>query len=365
MAGIRRILMNNKQRVLNSINHVEVDRTPMMYRALPEVHSRLLKHFKLQDDIYKNWQDLMESMGFDLFSGGNGIGKFTKFKPSYTGPLKINPIDNNFFFTFGIDSYFDEKANSINYYTNKEFAKLTSIDEMKKYSFPDPDDFDYNWYNPPVGIKDRHFLGTGTLNSIFIIALYLRGAEQLMIELLANKKLAKYYINRIGEFVFEFTKKIFEKNHMLLEFYALWDDMAMQQGLMISYNSFKEFFSPWYEKIFRLAKEYDLITYFHICGNANEIISDLIDIGVDILDPVQVSARGMQLDKLRRKFGQNICFHGGVDVQNLLPLKKPEDVRQYIEWAKNLFGNRGGIILGPSHDITTDTPLENILAIYN
>ena len=199
----------------------------------------LLRHFNLEDDITRNWQNLMANMGFDLFSGGNGIGKFTKFKPSYTGPLKTNPIDGNLFFTFGIDSYFDEKANSINYYTNEQFAKLSGIDEMQKYSFPDPDDFDYNWEDPPVDLNQRHFLGTGTLNSIFMIALYLRGAERLMIELLTDKKLAKFYIDRIGEFVLEFTKRTFEKNKNILEFYALWDDMAMQQGLMISYNAYR------------------------------------------------------------------------------------------------------------------------------
>ena len=344
---------------------MEVDRIPLMYRALPEIHSRLLEHFKLQDDISKSWQELMDRMGFDLFSGGNGIGKFTKFKPSYTGPLKINTIDGNFFFTFGIDSYFDEKANSVNYLTNKEFANLSSAEDMAKYSFPDPDDFDFKWYDPPVELNDRHFLGTGTLNSIFMIALFLRGIEQLMIEMLTSKKLAKYYIDRIGEFVLEFTKRTFEKNQGILEFYALWDDMAMQQGLMISYDNYKEFFLPWHKKIFALAKDHDLITYFHICGNANEIIPDLIDIGVDILDPVQTSATDMQLDKLRKKYGHNICFHGGIDVQNLLPMQKPEDIRKYIKWAKALFKNKGGIILGPSHDITVDTPLENILAVYS
>jgi uroporphyrinogen decarboxylase len=198
-----------------------------------------------------------------------------------------------------------------------------------------------------------------------MIALYLRGAEQLMIELLTDKKMAKFYIDRIGGFVFEFTKRTIQENHNILEFYALWDDMAMQQGLMIPYSIYKEFFLPWHKKIFALAKDYNLITYFHICGNADEIIPDLVEMGVDILDPVQTSAKDMQLDKLRKKYGSNICFHGGVDVQNLLPLKKPEDIQKYIKWARDLFRNEGGLILGPSHDITVDTPLENILAIYN
>jgi uroporphyrinogen decarboxylase len=138
----------------------------------------------------------------------------------------------------------------------------------------------------------------------------------------------------------------------------------MQNALMIPHSIFREYFAPWYKKIFGLAKKYGLITYFHVCGNANEIIPDLIDMGVDILDPVQTSAKDMQLEKLQRKFGRDICFHGGIDVQNLIPFGKPADIKDYISRAQHLFSGNGGLILGPSHDITVDSPMENILEIY-
>jgi uroporphyrinogen decarboxylase len=336
-----------------------------MYRALPEVHKKILLHYGLKKDIEDCWTDLMDLMGFDLFSGGNGIGKFTKFKPVYKGPVITRSADPNLFYTFGIDSFFDSRSGSRNYIVNGDFAKTDSPGRIKAYRFPEIDDFEYRWKNPPLELKDRHFLGAGTLNSLFMIALYLRGPQQFMIELITDKRLASSYINRIGEFILEFTARTFEKNKGCLEFYALWDDLAMQQGLMIPYSAFREFFLPWYKKIFALAKKYDLITYFHICGNANEVISDLIDIGVDILDPVQTSARDMKLDLLKRKYGRDICFHGGIDVQNLLPFGSPQDIRSYIKWVLGLFGNNGGIIIGPAHDITADTPVENILAIYD
>ena len=357
--------MNRKDRVLNSIMHKGIDRVPLMYRALPDINTKLLKYFHLDPDINKSWQKLMEVMGFDLFSGGNGIGKFTKFKPSYLGKLNQNPLDTNLFYTFGIKSYYDEISNSINYKVNKDFAKLSTISEVSKYCFPSPLDFDYEWINPPLHLKDICFLGVGTLNSIFMIALYLRGVEQLMLELLTNKKLAKYYIDRIGEFVLEFSKRTFQNTKDYIEFFAVWDDLAMQNGLMIPYYSFKEFFYPWYKKIFTLAREYNLITYFHICGSAIEIIPDLIDIGVEILDPVQVSAKYMQLDLLKKKYGRNICYHGGIDVQNMLPFKKAKEIKDYIKRVVDIFGTSGGIILGPSHEIMVDTPIENILAIYS
>ena len=357
-------ISESKKRVINAIKHKSVDRLPFMYRAQPEINSKLLKYFELDPDINESWQKLMEIMGFDLFSGGSGIGKFTKFKPVYKGRSKANPMDGNQFYAWGIDSYFDENADSINYLTNKDFANLRTIDDMKKYGFPSPDDFDFKYDNTYSDLKSNHFIGTGTLNSIFMIALYLRGPEKLFMELMSEKKLAGYYIDTIGQFVFDYAEETLKSAGKELEFYALWDDLAMQSNLMIPYESFKEFFYPWYKKIFALAKSHELITYFHVCGNANEIIPDLIEIGVDILDPVQTSARDMQLDKLKKNYGKDICFHGGIDVQELLPLKSPKEITEYLSWVLELFGSEGGLILGPSHSITNDTPLENILSVY-
>jgi uroporphyrinogen decarboxylase len=87
--------------------------------------------------------------------------------------------------------------------------------------------------------------------------------------------------------------------------------------------------------------------------------------GVDLLDPVQTSAKNMELSYLKKNFGKDICFHGGLDVQGLLPLKRPSEIKKELNRIKKIFGSDGGIILGPSHYITVDTPTENILSIYN
>jgi len=125
-----------------------------------------------------------------------------------------------------------------------------------------------------------------------------------------------------------------------------------------------EFFYPWYKKLFSDAKGYGLITFFHICGNANEIIGDLIDIGVDVLDPVQTSARNMDLAHLKREFGKKISFHGGIDVQGFLQNASTKDIAEYVKKAEAMFMDTGGLILGPSHEIGPDIPTKNILAVY-
>jgi uroporphyrinogen decarboxylase len=86
--------------------------------------------------------------------------------------------------------------------------------------------------------------------------------------------------------------------------------------------------------------------------------------GVDILDPVQTSAKNMELSSLKKQYGKDLCFHGGLDIQRFLPYATPEEVREKVKNIKDLFEGQGGLILGPSHYITNDTPIENILAIY-
>ena len=86
--------------------------------------------------------------------------------------------------------------------------------------------------------------------------------------------------------------------------------------------------------------------------------------GVDILDPVQTSAKNMEISNLKKLFGKDMCFHGGLDVQKFLPFVTPNEVRSEVKRIKELFDGEGGIVLGPSHYITADTPIENILAIY-
>jgi uroporphyrinogen decarboxylase len=103
---------------------------------------------------------------------------------------------------------------------------------------------------------------------------------------------------------------------------------------------------------------------FHSCGAVREVIPDLIACGVDILNPLQPAAKGMEPGGLKRDFGKSIAFHGGIDIQFLLPLKSPREVAAETERVGRILCRDGGWVLSPSHNIQMDTPTENILAMY-
>ena len=202
------------------------------------------------------------------------------------------------------------------------------------------------------------------MNSLYMTSIFIRGINKMLIDLISNKKYSEILIGNIGEFMLEFCNKNLASIGNAIDLYGIWDDFATQDGLMISADIWRRFYKPWDKKIIEVAKKYNLYVSFHICGNCTDIIPDLIEMGVDILDPVQVSARNMEIDRLKKLFGRDICFHGGIDAQRLIPLGNPDDIQKEVKRVKELFDFEGGIILGPSHYITADTPVENIIAIY-
>jgi uroporphyrinogen decarboxylase len=354
----------SKDRVLKAIKLQEVDRIPMMYRAVPTIHQKLLNYFGF-DRIEKDWEKLKNTLGVDIFSSGSSLGEFTRYKPRYIGQKTSNSHDGNYFFVWGINGYYDQNNASMNYYRDYPLKNASTVEDIEKYDEPILDEFDFSSLEINEDLKNENFLCTGVTNSIFVLSWYIRGFENFLVDLVWNKKMAKTLVDKLGRFAFELNKKILQVIGRKIDSFSIWDDLAGQDGLLISKNQLEEFFLPWYKLFVQEAKKYDLIVLFHCCGSVHDLIPYLIDIGVDVLDPVQTSAREMDLETLKRRYGKNICLHGGIDVQYMLTQLSPFEIKEYVKNARRIYGNNGGIILGPSHRITHDTPLENALAIYN
>ncbi len=144
-----------------------------------------------------------------------------------------------------------------------------------------------------------------------------------------------------------------------------YDDMGNQQGLLCSPKAYLKFIKP-YEKqmIERIRKYTDAKIYRHSCGSVYEIIPDFIEMGIDILNPVQPLAKNMEPWRLKKEFGKYLTFCGGIDIQRLLPRGTPEEVKEGVRNTIRIYAPGGGYILGPSHNIEPDTSPENIVAMY-
>ena len=375
--------MNLKKLIMNAIEHNYIERVPTMYRADPSINKKLIDYFHL-NNIEDDWEELICKLGADNFSDGETLGSFTTYFPKYIGPDFDTIFEQNHFFIWGIKPVEVKvgETTDIVFHKNPPLYSLDDISDILNYSYPKLEWFDFSTYKITTDAiyqnldeqkeikakdlrkSDKFFLNTHLLNSIFMTSIFIRGIDKMMMDLVSNKKYAEVLIGNIGEFMLEFCKKNMVEIGRSMDLYSIWDDFATQDGLMISGEVWRKFYKPWYKKIIEVVKEYNLYVCFHVCGNCTDIIPDLIEMGVNILDPVQVSAKNMEIDRLKKIFGKDICFHGGIDAQKLIPLGRPDDIRKEVVRVKKLFGHEGGIILGPSHYITADTPLENVLAIY-
>lgn len=376
--------MNVKELLINTIEHKFVEKIPTMYRGDPGMNEKLINYFHL-NNIENDWEELIHKLGADNFSDGETLGAFTTYFPKYIGPDFNTILEQNHFFIWGIKPIEVEVSGTthIVFHRNPPLYSFDDVGDILNYNWPKLEWFDFSTYKlatdavhqslneqKEVKVRDlrksnKYFLNTYCMNSIFMTSIFIRGIDKMMMDLVSNKKYAEMLIGHIGDFMVEFCNKNLASIGKVIDLYGIWDDFATQEGLMISADTWRKFYKPWDKKIIEIAKKYNLYVCFHICGNCIDIIPDFIEMGVDILDPVQVSAKNMEIERLKKLFGNYISFHGGIDAQKLIPLSSPDDIRAEVSRVKNLFGNEGGIIIGPSHYITVDTPIENVLAIYN
>ena len=195
------------------------------------------------------------------------------------------------------------------------------------------------------------------LNSLF-------GMEETMVKMLTETKVFEAVLERVFLFIYDFVGEYLEIGGDGVDILCLADDFATQRGMMFSPELWRKHFKPGFARIFDLGKKHSKKVWFHSCGNILEVLPDLIDIGVDVWETVQLHTLPMDAKRLKREFGGEITFFGGINTQ-ALPFKKPEEVRAEVIGAIRTLGQNGGYICGPDHHIKPDVPPENVKALFD
>jgi uroporphyrinogen decarboxylase len=190
--------------------------------------------------------------------------------------------------------------------------------------------------------------------------------EQFFLDLLMNKKLAKALLEKVFDIQSVKMGKYLDEVGEYLDVVCVGDDLAGQSGPLISLDLYREMVKPYHRAYFELIKrKTPARLHLHSCGSIAYFLDNLIEIGVDVINPVQVSARDMAPEKLKQRFGDRICFWGGIDSQHLLPRGTPEEVACEVHRIISFLGTDGGYVLGAVHNIQPDVPPENIVAMYD
>jgi len=239
-----------------------------------------------------------------------------------------------------------------------------SREEILAYRFPDEHlEFLLSRMEPLLPLADEYFLGCDVSPNVFEMYWRLRGMEGAMMDMAGDPELAETMLGRCGQFAVRLSEAACQR--FPLDWLWTGDDVASQRSLMMSPNTWRQQIKPHLAAASAVGKAQGLPVAYHCCGALRPIIPDLIEIGLDVLNPIQCLCPGMEPLELKREFGQQLSFMGGVDTQELLPHGTAEDVRRATQrLIDGMTSDGGGFILAASHTIPPETPLENIFAMY-
>ncbi|NOX66629.1 MAG: methyltransferase [Chlorobi bacterium] len=194
----------------------------------------------------------------------------------------------------------------------------------------------------------------------------LRGYSNAMLDLVADPNFAEALIGKMTEVHLINLEKYLQAVSKYIQVIQMGDDLGMQSGPQISLDLYQAFIKPAHKKIYKYVKSNsDLFLFLHSCGSIYDFIPDLIDAGVDILNPVQFSASRMDSSQLKREFRDKITFWGGgVDTQNVLPFGTPEEVEKQVKEQIEKFAPGGGFVFAAVHNIQANIPTENIIKLF-
>jgi len=239
-----------------------------------------------------------------------------------------------------------------------------SKQEMLAYNFPyEKKEFLLGLMDPLLRSAGEYFIGCDVSPCVFEMYWRLRGLEEALIDVAMNPDLTREMFRRCADFALELSKDACAR--FPLDWLWTGDDVGGQASMVMSPKTWRDMIKPLLREIFAVGKAHGLPVAFHSCGSIRPIIPDLIDIGLDVLNPIQCTCPGMDPLELKREFGGELAFMGGVDTQGVLPHGSAEDVRRATaRLLDGMTADGGGYILAASHTIPPETPDENIFAMY-
>jgi uroporphyrinogen decarboxylase len=354
--------MDARERVALALEHKEPDRVPIDYWATDGVTARLLEHFG-----FSNREELLRHLDVD-FRYIEG--------PKYVGPEpEIHP-DGSVEDHWGVPRVRVEVGSAGQSTVYREVLDFPlrdakSIDEIRDYKkWPSPDWFDYACVAQQVAQaretgKVVIFMGD-RMNRCAQLkpAMYLRGVDQILMDVAIEPEIAEYLFSRVADFYKEYARRTLEAAGGGIDILMLGDDFGTQKGPFMSPAMWRQFLQPGFKQFVDLGHQFDCKVGHHSCGSIRPIIGDLMDSGLDILNPVQPDVHDMDRRELKRDFGAKLCFHGSISIQKTLPFGTPDDVRNEVRERFETLGPDGGFIFCTAHNIQADTPIENVLALF-
>jgi len=374
--------MTPRERVIVALNHEQPDRIPIDLGGFQTgIHKRayqdLIDYLDLEErppildpiqQLVIPSEEVLERFHVDFRYVGADAPE------GFDGSIKENVRDgqlwHDFKDEFGVVWSMPDEQGLYMDISHHPLADAT-IEDLDGYPFPDGGD-----PSRFAGVRKRaleirentpHALSSTICGVTYEICWYMRGLERWFMDMLENPAFCEALIDRTAQFWIAWLTSFLGEAGDLLDIVMIGDDLAGQYGPLFSPRFYRRVVRPRQQRVIDTIKRHTRAKiWYHTCGDCSEYIPDLIDMGIDILNPVQISTAGLDPRDLKEKYGNQVVFWGGgIDSQHVLPFATPDQVRQEVKKNVEIFKPGGGYVFNNVHNIQAGVPPENIVAMYS
>jgi uroporphyrinogen decarboxylase len=340
--------MTSKERVLRTLERRETDRVPFgTFGTSSENEERIRREIGAP-----TLEDMYRQVGLDIWNIWQPL--------VYVGESRHSGNETVDYWGIPDSVYRDGDSSQ-----RCPLAEVSSVDEVEAYPWPSIDDF------APVGLHemlDAHeefaIIG-GAWAPIFHNLTWLCGFETTLVNLVLQPEVSDALIRRITDFWVAYVRKSLDSGRGRIDIVENCNDFGSQRGPILSPELFRRFFRPALQRLYDAIRQGGAHVMQHSCGAITPLIPDLLEMGVEILNPIQVSAEGMEPESLATAYGGRVVFYGGIDTQHVLPEGPEERIRAETRRVLNTLGKSGGLILSGSQGLEADIPVRHVLAMFD
>jgi uroporphyrinogen decarboxylase len=342
------------ERVDLAINRKQPDRTPVDFWAVNETLEKLMSELHLD-----NVEQVLQLLGVDC----------RIVSPRYVGPEREVLADGTFYNVFG--SHRKRVVNEFSTYeeyASFPLAEMETAAQVESYSrWPDISFWD--WTSLPGIInnlnKDVRYHIRYDVGGIFETAWGLYGLDKFLVDLIQKPEVPLAILDCITNILINNFKQAVKHADGLIDMVYTYDDVAIQNGLLMSKKMWRKNILPFHQKLNHEIKKHNVKILYHSCGAIFDLIDPIIDeMHIDMLNPLQPRAAKMDMQNIKDTFGERVAFHGAVDIQHTMPFGTAREVTDEVRARCQILGKGGGYVCTTAHYIQGDTPVENILALY-
>ena len=374
--------MTSRERVMTALDHREPDRVPIDLGGNQTgihkfAYQKLIEHLGLDEEIVimdlvqqlaKPSEKVLERLHVDTRYVSAGGAK--SFKGEVVRRERNGRMWSDFTDEFGVTW---SMPDDYPYYFDISYSPLAglSLKEIEGYPFPkgdDPSRFE--------GLRDRaqaikietpYAVISGISGVVYEICWYMRGLENLFMDMIEQPEILEAIIDRTLKFWLDWFRLFLDEVGDVVDVIMIGDDLGAQNGPLFPPRIYRSIVKPRHKQLVQYIKSRTSAkVWYHTCGSVIEYIPDLLDNGIDVLNPVQIAAKDMDPKELKARFGDRLSFWGGgIDTQHVLPVASPNEVREAVRRNLKAFMPGGGYVFNNVHNIQADVPPENVLAMFD